>query len=90
MNMQYPAFLIFSKENLSADLKADGICKTELESVSAELDCGLGDDSIFPLALIFVSQFVAGIGSVLLYTLAGPFIDDHMKPLQAPVMIGMH
>lgn len=60
----------------------------ESRVASVELDCGLGDNSVVPLGLIFLSQFVAGIGSVLLYTLAGPYIDDHIKPTHAPLMIG--
>ncbi|ODN02542.1 Solute carrier organic anion transporter family member 1B1, partial [Orchesella cincta] len=76
--------------NDEKDLKAVTVCKPNgtIQS-SSEFDCDLGDDSVIPTMLIFSGNFIAGIGSILFYTLAGPFIDDHMRPVKAPLIIAV-
>jgi hypothetical protein len=44
--------------------------------------------SIMPLILIFLSQFVLGIGSTLYYALGQPYLDDNVKKTQTPMLLG--
>ncbi|PNF14783.1 hypothetical protein B7P43_G07610 [Cryptotermes secundus] len=44
--------------------------------------------SIMPLVLIFLSQFVLGIGSTLYYALGQPYLDDNSKKTQTPMLLG--
>ncbi|CAL8090219.1 unnamed protein product [Orchesella dallaii] len=72
------------------DLTATTVCNpNHSPHISSEFDCDLGDDSVIPTMLIFFGNFIAGIGSVLFYTLAGPYIDDHMRPVKAPLIIAV-
>lgn len=45
--------------------------------------------SIMPLILIFLSQFVLGIGSTLYYALGQPYLDDNVKKTQTPMLLGL-
>jgi hypothetical protein len=44
--------------------------------------------TVVPLVLIFVSQFVAGIGVLLFFSLGGPYLDDNIKKTQSPMLFG--
>jgi hypothetical protein len=50
--------------------------------------CDGQDMSIAPLILIFMSQFVAGIGVLLFFTLGGPYLDDNTKRKNIPIVFG--
>lgn len=43
--------------------------------------------SYVPLALIFLSQFVLGIGTTLYYTLGQPYLDDNTKKTNTPMLL---
>jgi hypothetical protein len=45
--------------------------------------------STMPLVLIFLSQFVLGIGSTLYYALGQPYLDDNVKKTQTPMLLGI-
>jgi hypothetical protein len=44
--------------------------------------------SVMPLILIFLSQFVLGIGSTLYYALGQPYLDDNVQKTRTPMMLG--
>ena len=46
--------------------------------------------SAMPLVLIFLSQFVLGIGSTLYYALGQPYLDDNVKKTQTPLLLGIN
>ena len=48
----------------------------------------MNDVSVVPLVLIFLSQFVSGIGVLLFFSLGGPYLDDNMKKTKSPMMFG--
>jgi len=50
--------------------------------------CDSEDMSIVPLVLIFCSQFVAGIGVLLFFTLGGPYLDDNTQRANIPIVFG--
>nr|CAD7197347.1 unnamed protein product [Timema douglasi] len=56
---------------------------------TCEEDISSGEHSILPLALIFLSQFVLGIGTTLCHTLGKTYLDDSIKKTNAPLMFGM-
>jgi hypothetical protein len=57
-----------------------GLCDREGRlDLEKGLECDPSDQSLTPLVLIFMSQFLSGIGGTLFMTLAGPFLDDNMK-----------
>lgn len=59
------------------------LCQIDAESD----DC----DEIFsylPLFLIFMSQFVLGIGNTLYYALGQSYLDDNTHHKQTPLMLG--
>ncbi|XP_055837514.1 solute carrier organic anion transporter family member 74D [Episyrphus balteatus] len=45
--------------------------------------------SIVPLVLIFLSQFVLGIGNTLYYSLGQPYLDDNTKKTNTPWMLAV-
>ncbi|ODN05136.1 Solute carrier organic anion transporter family member 1C1 [Orchesella cincta] len=66
------------------------LCKRGLDAPISKLtDCEASDTSIVPLILIFISQFVSGIGVLLFYTLGGPYLDDNIKKTKSPMLFGV-
>ncbi|XP_061402165.1 solute carrier organic anion transporter family member 74D [Musca vetustissima] len=45
--------------------------------------------SILPLVLIFLSQFVLGIGNTLYYSLGQSYLDDNTKKTNTPLMLSV-
>uniref|UniRef100_A0A2M3YXJ7 Solute carrier organic anion transporter family member n=2 Tax=Anopheles braziliensis TaxID=58242 RepID=A0A2M3YXJ7_9DIPT len=58
------------------------LCLTE----STEKEC-LDTISVVPLVLIFMSQFVLGIGNTLYYSLGQTYLDDNTKKTNTPLML---
>ncbi|XP_039498000.1 solute carrier organic anion transporter family member 74D [Drosophila santomea] len=66
-------------------------------SVKSERVCGAGkteddcDDlfSYVPLVLIFVSQFVLGVGNTMYYSLGQTYLDDNTKKTNTPLMLAV-
>lgn len=44
--------------------------------------------SVVPLVLIFLSQFILGIGNTLYYSLGQSYLDDNTKKTNTPMMLG--
>ncbi|CAL8069741.1 unnamed protein product [Orchesella dallaii] len=66
------------------------LCKRGQDAPKSKLtDCEASDTSIVPLILIFLSQFVSGIGVLLFYTLGGPYLDDNIKKTKSPMLFGI-
>ncbi|XP_014246664.1 solute carrier organic anion transporter family member 4C1 isoform X2 [Cimex lectularius] len=69
----------------SIDLKEKmGLCSKE-RSVK---DCDMGEYSVIPSVLVFISQFILGIGSTLYYSLGQTYIDDNTKKTKTPMVLG--
>jgi hypothetical protein len=60
---------------------------TLCEASNLKSDCQ-NEPNLAPLILIFLSQFVAGIGVVLFFTLGGPYLDDNTKRKNMPIVFG--
>ncbi|EDX04811.1 GD22119 [Drosophila simulans] len=66
-----------------------------ISSVKTERLCGVGkteedcDDlfSYVPLVLIFLSQFVLGVGNTMYYSLGQTYLDDNTKKTNTPLML---
>lgn len=50
-------------------------------------ECNDEIDSILPLVLIFLSQFVLGIGNTLYYALGQTYLDDNTKKSNTPLLL---
>lgn len=64
-------------------MKSRKLCLTSAGSVD---EC----DEVFsylPLILIFMSQFVLGIGNTLYYALGQSYLDDHTRQQNSPVVL---
>ncbi|XP_043258723.1 solute carrier organic anion transporter family member 74D [Colletes gigas] len=48
----------------------------------------LMDVSILPRLLVFLSQFILGIGTTLYYGLGQPYLDDNTKKKNTPMLLG--
>lgn len=44
-------------------------------------------ESIVPLVLIFLSQFVLGVGNTLYYALGQTYLDDNTKKTKTPLLL---
>lgn len=63
--------------------KNNRLCNLE----SQELECNDEIESIVPLVLIFLSQFVLGIGNTLYYALGQTYLDDNTKKTNTPLLL---
>lgn len=52
-----------------------------------EHECDNEIESIIPLVLIFLSQFVLGIGNTLYYALGQTYLDDNTKKTNTPLLL---
>jgi len=50
--------------------------------------CDDQDTNLVPLVLLFISQFVSGIGILLFFTLGGPYLDDSTKRKNIAMLFG--
>lgn len=64
------------------DLKSNKLCKNTTKTAD---DC-VEVFSYVPLILIFMSQFVLGIGNTLYYSLGQSYLDDNTKQRNTPLM----
>lgn len=62
-----------------------GLCSKE----RPEKECEEGDYSILPPLLVFLSQFILGIGTTLSHSLGQPYIDDNTKKTNTPMLLGL-
>lgn len=58
-------------------------------SEPAKTQCDDEIESILPLILIFLSQFVLGVGNTLYYALGQTYLDDGVtKKKKTPLLLG--
>lgn len=73
-------------ENSTADhlfRKSNRLCMLD----SLEKECNGEIESILPLVLIFISQFVLGVGNTLYYALGQTYLDDNTKKTNTPLLL---
>lgn len=63
--------------------KSNRLCLAETQPQ----DCNDEIESIVPLVLIFLSQFVLGIGNTLYYALGQTYLDDNTKKTNTPLLL---
>ncbi|BFF96362.1 solute carrier organic anion transporter family member 74D [Drosophila madeirensis] len=74
-----------------------GVLLPNVTSTQSEQLCGVGNqakgcDDLFtymPLVLIFLSQFVLGVGNTLYYSLGQTYLDDNTKKTNTPLMLAV-
>nr|XP_014286184.2 solute carrier organic anion transporter family member 2A1 [Halyomorpha halys] len=65
--------------------------KEKSELCSKEIsprDCTPKDYSVIPPLLVFMSQFILGIGTTLYFSLGQTYIDDNSKKTNTPMILG--
>lgn len=73
-------------DNSTADhlfRKSNRLCMLD----SLEKECNGEIESILPLVLIFISQFVLGVGNTLYYALGQTYLDDNTKKTNTPLLL---
>lgn len=91
------ASLLASSNSSAADLSSVGatLCQaaTSNESLttsgSDSIDCNRADVSLVPVILLFLSQFVSGIGATSYYTLGMTYMDDSVDKENSPLMFAL-
>lgn len=76
---------LVSNDGLKSDLP---ICSSHSLFESCPDEDDFTDTSIVPRLLVFISQFILGIGSTLYYGLGQTYMDDNTKKKNAPMLFG--
>lgn len=63
-----------------------GLCREEVENECS--NSASGEYSIVPPLLVFLSQFILGVGTTLYYSLGQTYIDDNTKKKNTPLLLG--
>lgn len=85
----FPSFfnyLRFQLDNSEVDIlfrKSNRLCMAEPVDQACENEI----ESLVPLILIFLSQFVLGIGNTLYYALGQTYLDDNTKKTNTPLLL---
>lgn len=66
----------------------DHLCQLEGKNENCQEQELTGDFSIVPLILLFLSQFILGIGNTLYFSLGQTYLDDNTKKTETPVLLG--
>ncbi|XP_065566168.1 solute carrier organic anion transporter family member 74D-like isoform X2 [Artemia franciscana] len=77
------------KSRTSGLSNSTSLCSSLTNSQSGNCILEENTDSWVPAMLLFLSQFVSGIGSTMFYTLGIPYLDDNTKKKQAPMLLGI-
>ncbi|KAH8234036.1 hypothetical protein KR032_011389 [Drosophila birchii] len=92
--------LQFTKEyqdSLLNSTSGQGLPLLNVSAAQSEQLCGVGKteegcDDLFtyvPLVLIFLSQFVLGVGNTMYYSLGQTYLDDNTKKTNTPLMLAV-
>ncbi|XP_050324322.1 solute carrier organic anion transporter family member 4A1-like [Bactrocera neohumeralis] len=52
-------------------------------------ECEIGEGNLAPQLVLFVAQFISGIGGSLYYTLGVSYMDDNTKKSRTPVLLSL-
>ncbi|KAL1123270.1 hypothetical protein AAG570_002356 [Ranatra chinensis] len=75
-------------QSVSEHREKIGLCSEEVEEEDCVSRAG-GKHSTLPAILVFLSQFILGIGSTLYVVLGQTYIDDNAKKTKTPMLLGM-
>jgi len=66
------------------------LCTRDVEIIGNKTTaCGIGDSgSSFPIAFLFIGQFLAGVGTMLFFSAGGPYMEDVIMPNELPIVFG--
>lgn len=65
------------------------LCTNSRETESCEETNFFDEFSLLPVVLVFISQFVLGIGNTLYYSLGNTYMDDNTKKTSTPMLLGL-
>uniref|UniRef100_A0A1I8NU26 Solute carrier organic anion transporter family member n=1 Tax=Stomoxys calcitrans TaxID=35570 RepID=A0A1I8NU26_STOCA len=61
------------------------LCRTDGTGV----ECEIREGNLLPQILMFIAQFIAGVGGSLYYTLGVSYMDDNTEKAKAPAMLSI-
>ncbi|XP_015111744.1 solute carrier organic anion transporter family member 4C1 [Diachasma alloeum] len=75
-------------QNVTISTEYLSLCPGEREPEECDED-DMGDAGITPRILVFLSQFVLGIGTTLYFGLGQTYLDDNTKKSSTPMLLGI-
>ncbi|GJQ65789.1 hypothetical protein Trydic_g11957 [Trypoxylus dichotomus] len=64
------------------------LCSATFRKGNCESPESAADFSVIPLILVFLSQFILGIGNTLYFSLGQTYLDDNTKKTEIPILLG--
>jgi len=74
-------------ENATMEAIEEQRSKTLCRLNGGGAECEVGEGNFAPQLLLFVAQFISGIGGSLYYTLGVSYMDDNTKKSKTPALL---
>ncbi|KAL7736165.1 hypothetical protein ACLKA6_003711 [Drosophila palustris] len=78
-----------SDENVTMEVIEEQRSKTLCRLHGGGAECEVGEGNFAPQVLLFVAQFISGIGGSLYYTLGVSYMDDNTKKSKTPALLSL-
>ncbi|EDW57236.1 solute carrier organic anion transporter family member 74D [Drosophila virilis] len=76
-------------ENATLEAIEEQRAKTLCRLTGGGAECEVGEGNFAPQVLLFVAQFISGIGGSLYYTLGVSYMDDNTKKSKTPALLSL-
>ncbi|XP_032590483.1 solute carrier organic anion transporter family member 74D [Drosophila grimshawi] len=76
-------------ENATLEAIEEQRSKTLCRLTGGGAECEMGEGNFAPQVLLFVAQFISGIGGSLYYTLGVSYMDDNTKKSKTPALLSL-
>lgn len=74
-------------ENATLEAIEEQRSKILCRTTGGGAECEVGEGNFAPQVLLFVAQFISGIGGSLYYTLGVSYMDDNTKKSKTPALL---
>lgn len=74
-------------ENATLEAIEEQRSKILCRTTGGGAECEMGEGNFAPQVLLFVAQFISGIGGSLYYTLGVSYMDDNTKKSKTPALL---
>ncbi|XP_023302200.2 solute carrier organic anion transporter family member 74D [Lucilia cuprina] len=76
-------------ENATMEVLEEQRSKTLCRLRGDSIECEEGEGNFAPQVVLFLAQFISGIGGSLYYTLGVSYMDDNIKKSKTPVLLSL-
>ncbi|XP_037950487.1 solute carrier organic anion transporter family member 74D-like [Teleopsis dalmanni] len=76
-------------ENTTMEVLEKQRTKSLCKLTGGSAECEMGDGNFAPQVVLFVAQFISGIGGSLYYTLGVSYMDDNTKKSKTPALLSL-